>query len=153
MILESCDGIPHRAPCMGPASPFACVSASPFLSLSWINDLRKIFYILRKPERPKGFICHTKMATMSGYGTPFHCLTTNWKTQHIQTVLWRMASCSSLNARSLSSSVLEIPGIQTLSNKIVKYLLYFQSCTCELALNVADKIIKLLIDHSISNIT
>ena len=27
-ILETRDGIPHRAPCMEPASPSACVSAS-----------------------------------------------------------------------------------------------------------------------------
>ena len=32
MILESWDRVPHRAPCMEPASPSACVSAS--LSLS-----------------------------------------------------------------------------------------------------------------------
>ena len=28
MILDSWDGVPHRAPCMEPASPSACVSAS-----------------------------------------------------------------------------------------------------------------------------
>ena len=28
MILESQDQVPHRAPCMEPASPSACVSAS-----------------------------------------------------------------------------------------------------------------------------
>ena len=32
LILESWDRVPHRAPCMEPASPSACVSA--FLSLS-----------------------------------------------------------------------------------------------------------------------
>ena len=34
MILESWDQGPHRAPCMEPASPSACVSASLSLSLS-----------------------------------------------------------------------------------------------------------------------
>ena len=28
MVLESRDRVPHRAPCMEPASPSACVSAS-----------------------------------------------------------------------------------------------------------------------------
>ena len=34
VILESRDRVPHWAPCMGPASPSACVSASLSLSLS-----------------------------------------------------------------------------------------------------------------------
>ena len=34
MILESWDGVPHQAPCMEPASPFACVSDSFSLCLS-----------------------------------------------------------------------------------------------------------------------
>ena len=34
MILESRDGVPYRAPCMEPASPSACVSASLSLCLS-----------------------------------------------------------------------------------------------------------------------
>ena len=37
VILESLDRVPHRAPCMEPASPSACVSASLPLSLSLIN--------------------------------------------------------------------------------------------------------------------
>ena len=32
MILQSQDQVLHRAPCMDPASPFACVSASLCLS-------------------------------------------------------------------------------------------------------------------------
>ena len=35
VILESWDGVPHVAPCVGPASPSACVSA--FLSVSLMN--------------------------------------------------------------------------------------------------------------------
>ena len=35
MILESQDRVPHRASCMEPASPSACVSAS--LSVSLMN--------------------------------------------------------------------------------------------------------------------
>ena len=35
LILGSRDRVPHRAPCMRPASPSACVSAS--LSLSLMN--------------------------------------------------------------------------------------------------------------------
>ena len=35
MILESQDQVPHRAPCMEPASPSPCVSAS--LSMSLMN--------------------------------------------------------------------------------------------------------------------
>ena len=34
MIPGSWDQVPHQAPCMGPASPSACVSASLSLSLS-----------------------------------------------------------------------------------------------------------------------
>ena len=34
VILETPDRVPHRAPCMEPASPSACVSASLFVSLS-----------------------------------------------------------------------------------------------------------------------
>ena len=37
MILESRDRIPHRATCMEPASPFACVFAS--LSVSHDRDI------------------------------------------------------------------------------------------------------------------
>ena len=37
MILGSWDWVPHQAPCMEPASPSACVSAS--LCLSWINKI------------------------------------------------------------------------------------------------------------------
>ena len=33
VILETWDRVPRRAPCMEPASPSACVSASLFLSL------------------------------------------------------------------------------------------------------------------------
>ena len=33
VILESQDQVPHRPPCMEPASPSACISASLFLSL------------------------------------------------------------------------------------------------------------------------
>ena len=33
VILETRDQVPHQAPCMEPASPFACVSASVSLSL------------------------------------------------------------------------------------------------------------------------
>ena len=33
VILESRDQVPHRAPCMEPASPSACVSATLALSL------------------------------------------------------------------------------------------------------------------------
>ena len=35
VVLETWDRVPHRAPCMEPASPSACVSAS--LYVSWIN--------------------------------------------------------------------------------------------------------------------
>ena len=35
VILETWDRVPGRAPCMEPASPFACVSAS--LSVSLMN--------------------------------------------------------------------------------------------------------------------
>ena len=45
VILESWDRVPHRAPCMGPASPSACVSASLSLSLcvshEYINKILK----------------------------------------------------------------------------------------------------------------
>ena len=34
MILETQDRIPHQAPCMEPASPSACVSASLSLSMN-----------------------------------------------------------------------------------------------------------------------
>ena len=34
MILETRDPVPHQAPCMEPASPSACVSASLSLSVS-----------------------------------------------------------------------------------------------------------------------
>ena len=37
MILESQDQVPHWAPCMEPASPSTCVSASLSLCLPWIN--------------------------------------------------------------------------------------------------------------------
>ena len=37
MILESRDQVPRQAPCMEPASPSACVSASVCVCLSWIN--------------------------------------------------------------------------------------------------------------------
>ena len=36
-ILETRDGVPPWAPCMEPASPSACVSASLSLSLSLMN--------------------------------------------------------------------------------------------------------------------
>ena len=36
-ILETWDQIPRRAPCMEPASPSACVSASFSLSVSLMN--------------------------------------------------------------------------------------------------------------------
>ena len=36
VILESRDRLPHQAPCMEPASPSACVSAS--LSVSLMNN-------------------------------------------------------------------------------------------------------------------
>ena len=45
LILESRDRVPHWAPCMGPASPSACVSASfslsPCVSHEYINKLKK----------------------------------------------------------------------------------------------------------------
>ena len=34
VILEPLDQVPHQAPCMGPVSPSACVSASLFLYVS-----------------------------------------------------------------------------------------------------------------------
>ena len=34
MILETLDQVSHQAPCMEPASPSACVSASHFVSLT-----------------------------------------------------------------------------------------------------------------------
>ena len=37
VILESWGWVPHQAPCMEPASPSACVSASLCVCLSWIN--------------------------------------------------------------------------------------------------------------------
>ena len=37
VILESWNQVPHRAPCMEPASPSACVSASLSLSVSLMN--------------------------------------------------------------------------------------------------------------------
>ena len=37
VILGTWDRVPHRAPCMGPASPSACVSASFSLSVSLMN--------------------------------------------------------------------------------------------------------------------
>ena len=37
VILESWDQVPQQAPCMEPASPSACVSASLSLSVSLMN--------------------------------------------------------------------------------------------------------------------
>ena len=37
LILETQDQVPHRAPCMEPASPSACVSAPLSLSVSLMN--------------------------------------------------------------------------------------------------------------------
>ena len=37
MILETQDRVPHQAPCMGPASPSACVSAPLSLCVSLMN--------------------------------------------------------------------------------------------------------------------
>ena len=37
VILESGDAVPHRGPCMEPASPSAYVSASLCVCLSWID--------------------------------------------------------------------------------------------------------------------
>ena len=42
------DRVPRRAPCMDPASPSACVSASLSLCLSWINK-----YNLKKKKKKK----------------------------------------------------------------------------------------------------
>ena len=42
VILDSQDRVPHRAPCMKPASPSACVSAS----LSQINKILKYIYTI-----------------------------------------------------------------------------------------------------------
>ena len=43
VILETWDGVPHRAPCMEPASPSACVSASfsPYVYHEQINKILK----------------------------------------------------------------------------------------------------------------
>ena len=38
VILETWDHVPRQAPCMGSASPSACVSASLSLSLSLMNE-------------------------------------------------------------------------------------------------------------------
>ena len=37
VILETLDRVPHGAPCMEPASPSACVSASFSLTVSLMN--------------------------------------------------------------------------------------------------------------------
>ena len=41
LILETWDRVPRQAPCMEPASPSACVSASLSLSVTIINKLKK----------------------------------------------------------------------------------------------------------------
>ena len=41
MILDSQDRTPHRAPCMEPASPSACVSVSLCVSHEQINKILK----------------------------------------------------------------------------------------------------------------
>ena len=49
MIPGSWDQVPHWAPCEEPASPSACVSASPsvFLTNKWI-ELTNIYYLIQK---------------------------------------------------------------------------------------------------------
>ena len=52
VILESWDQVPHRAPCMEPASPSAYVSAS--LCVSFMNKYIKSFKRKRKEGTPGG---------------------------------------------------------------------------------------------------
>ena len=49
------DRVPHQAPCVEPASPFGCVSAS--LSLSLMNK-----YIFKKKRTFKLSICHCSLS-------------------------------------------------------------------------------------------
>ena len=61
LILETWDRVPRRAPCMEPASPSACVSASLSLSLSKIKSFF-FFKVLRGVRDPRGRnavqLCH-----------------------------------------------------------------------------------------------
>ena len=52
-ILETRDRVPHRAPCIEPASPSACVSASLSPSLCVCHELKKkeILYPFNKPVK------------------------------------------------------------------------------------------------------
>ena len=49
VIPGSWDGFPHQAPCREPASPFAYVSASLFVSHDYIN---KIFKKIKNKNAP-----------------------------------------------------------------------------------------------------
>ena len=48
VIPESQDRVPHRAPCMEPAAPSACVSAS--LSVSLMNKFLKNLNVFKDPS-------------------------------------------------------------------------------------------------------
>ena len=45
VILESQDGVPRQTPCMEPASPSACVSASLCVCLSFFKNKQKDVFI------------------------------------------------------------------------------------------------------------